>query len=150
VSNVYKYVLNGIEVWQGKSAASGFRTRLFATFEAAEAEENWLDSWWTWLKADFQTNALEVGARHESKLRDAFQNLMLAYSQGAYPALTLDESGPLVAWRVCGPNEVKGFEDCAFVMFENDELVGAVPYDLRQVEEFKRDWRMRRVRPSSL
>jgi hypothetical protein len=36
---------------QGKSLASGFRTRLFFTREDAEAEERWLDDRWRILKA---------------------------------------------------------------------------------------------------
>jgi hypothetical protein len=51
VSNVQKYVVGELEVWQGKSLASGFRTRLFFTREDAEAEERWLDDRWRILKA---------------------------------------------------------------------------------------------------
>lgn len=150
MSNVRNYIVSGVEVWQGKSAASGFRTRLFASREAAEAEEIWLDKQWTGLDEHFRRQALAIDEWYDAHLRHAFEHILQACQRGAYPALTVDNAShdSLVAWRVCGFNEAEGAENFELVMVEGNEIVGALPYDLRQVEEFKREWRMRPARPS--
>ncbi len=66
--NVRSHFLDGKEVWQGRSALSGFRTRLFLKEEDALAEEAWLDNEW---------RKIENHYRHQSDLHERhFKNCL--------------------------------------------------------------------------
>lgn len=111
MNNVRSYTVNGQEVWQGRSGASGFRTRIFLNERDAIAEEKWLDDRWLLMRTLWEGERLLSEEMLIDGLRQAFFNMVAATGIGCYPVFRRGQpqagADPLRSrfWETTAPSE---------------------------------------------